>query len=163
MLMPRVHAGILGLVLTGLVVLPAAAQSWPSDSGPTGDQLGFALRQFERLSPPPIERNFGERVVPDMPVTDVPGTVEVGTPSIVPAPLPPAVSRSGRPYRTETGRAETGRAERRRGNIRSASGSRSTGRSGAVTWDELRRELSDRDQQIRDLQRQLDEERRSPR
>ncbi|MBP0494661.1 hypothetical protein [Roseomonas indoligenes] len=157
MLTPRLNAGILGLALTGLYVLPVAAQSWPSDSGPTSDYLGLTVRQFERLSPPPIERNLGERVVPDMPVTDVPGSVEVGTPSIVAAPLPPSTSRS-RSYRDEPRRTE-----RRRANIRSTAASRSVSRSGAVTWDELRRELSDRDQQIRDLQRQLDQERRSPR
>ncbi|MCR0983195.1 hypothetical protein [Roseomonas populi] len=155
MLMTRICAGFLGLSLVGLLPAPAAAQSWPSDSGPTGDYLGLSLRQFERLSPPPVERNLGERVVPDMPVTDVPGSVEVGTPYVA-TPLPSPSTRTARSDRTESRRTT-----RRRGssNIRSASG----GSSGAVSWDELRRELADRDQQIQDLRRQLDQERRSSR
>ena len=84
---------------------PAAAQSWPGDSGPNGDMLGLTMRQYERLAPPPVEaERRAERVVPGMSAMDLAprGSVEVGSPATVTAACP-ASSRRRDPVARATG------------------------------------------------------------
>lgn len=139
--------GLLGLGLLGLAAMPAAAQTWPSDSGLTGDYLGSTVRQFERLSPPPVESvQRAERPVPGMPLTDVPvGMVDVGFPvAATPLRAPEAGSR---------------RAMRRGAQHRtvraSARGSASTTRRSGSREAELTRELAERDREIQELRQRL--------
>ena len=163
MLKPQIGGGLLGLGLLGLLgllqlaALPAAAQSWPSDSGPNGDYLRATMRQFERLSPPPVEEvGRAERIVPDMPITDVPGgSVDVGLPVVVSSPLGAAEAaprrRSARPG------ARPG-AQRRPVRPANSTARRPRGREA-----ELARELADRDRQIQELRRRLDDRQRESR
>lgn len=141
---PRIRAGLLGLGLIGLAALPAAAQSWPSDSGPTGDYLGSSLRQFDRLSPPPIESlGRGERPVPDMAVTDLPGSTAYASP----APAKPRRAARAAPRRVASPAAP------RRPQAAVASQPRQDREA------ELARELADRDRRIRELESQIGAER----
>jgi hypothetical protein len=154
----RMRLGLLGLGLSGLLALPAAAQGWPGESGPTGDQLGMTIRQFERLRPPPVETGMGERAVPDLTTSDLPiGSVDVGLPMIG-AP-PPVVNRT-------SARRVARRDARRRsqGNVTAVRSSE--GPSYAETRsqeesriDRLERELAARGRQIEQLQQQIDQER----
>ncbi|WP_458095418.1 hypothetical protein [Roseomonas sp. WA12] len=144
---PRSLCGLLGLGLLGLAAMPAAAQTWPSDSGPTGDYLGSTVRQFERLSPPPVESvQRAERPVPGMPLTDVPiGTVDVGFP-VVATPLRAPEAGSRRAMRRGA-QPRTVRA--------SARGSASTTRRSGNREAELTRELAERDREIQELRQRL--------
>ncbi|MBP0444413.1 hypothetical protein J8J14_06430 [Roseomonas sp. SSH11] len=147
MVTPRIRAGLFGLGLLGLAASPVAAQSWPSDSGPTGDYLGSAVRQFERLAPPPIEAaGRAERPVPNLPITDVPGgAVDVGMPVITSAPLmerstpQPRASRRA-PYRQ--GRATSVRT-----------------RSPDIRESRLERRIAAQERRIQELERQLQQSR----
>jgi hypothetical protein len=158
MLGSRMRLGLLGVGLAGLLALPAAAQGWPGESGPTGDQLGLTIRQFERLRPPPIETGMGERAVPDLTAFDLPiGSVEVGLPMIG-AP-PPMVNR------TPPRRAARRDARRRsQGNVTAVRSSEGQGYAETRTQEEsridrLERELAARGRQIEQLQQQVDQER----
>jgi hypothetical protein len=150
----RMRLGLLGLGLSGLLALPAAAQGWPGESGPTGDQLGMTIRQFERLRPPPVETGMGERAVPDLTTSDLPiGSVDVGLPMIG-AP-PPVVNRTS---------ARRDARRRSQGNVTAVRSSE--GPSYAETRsqeesriDRLERELAARGRQIEQLQQQIDQER----
>ena len=148
MLKARIREGLLGLGLLGFAAMPAAAQTWPSDSGPTGDLLGATVRQFERLSPPPVEEvDRAERPVPGMPLSDVPGgSVDVGLPAVVSTPLRPTEAGSRRSVRQGAQRRPV-RASARR----SVSATRRPGSREA----ELSRELAERDREIQELRRRL--------
>ncbi|HEY8610787.1 MAG TPA: hypothetical protein VIL69_05775 [Roseomonas sp.] len=148
MLKPRMRAGLIGLGLIGLTALPAAAQSWPSESGPTGDFLGATIRQFDRLAPPPVEAaGRGERPVPGMPVTDLPGgSVDVGRPAIVSAPQPDQGATLRRAARRGTGRHAVTATPARRPRNREA---------------QLARELAERDRRIQQLEQQIEQDRRA--
>ena len=138
MLTPRIRLGLLGLGLLGLSTLPAAAQSWPSDSGPTGDYLGSTVRQFERLAPPPVEASGrGERPVPNMPVTDLPGTLGAGQGSFTAARQ---VEPPSRMARRSTHRARSAAPRHRGAESREA---------------RLERILAAQDRRIRELERQV--------
>ncbi|SHI56735.1 hypothetical protein SAMN02745194_00606 [Roseomonas rosea] len=141
MLTPRIPMGLLGLGLIGLSALPAAAQSWPSDSGPTGDYLGSTVRQFERLAPPPVEAGGrGERPVPNMRATDLPGvSVDMAPPALSPA--------------RQAERAVPRRATRRGAYRAPAAASRSRGTQSREA--RLERALAAQDRRIRELERQI--------
>lgn len=142
--------GLIGFCLLGRS-LPAAAQSWPGESGPTGDALGLTLRQFDRMDPPPIEATGrAERVVPNMPrMAPLPnGSVDVGLPVITSrAPAYRGSSRVSRPLRRQEAR-------------RRAPAVLPTTRASHGREKELSRELAGRDRQIRELQRQIEDSRR---
>jgi hypothetical protein len=139
MLVSPMRIGLLGLM--ALMVPPAQAQSWPGDSGPSGDLLRGALQQFERLDRPPVEMTG--RLRPDL-LSDLPeGSVDVGQPSIT----PPAAS--ARPAR----RSFTPRETRRRSSPAVVPVAR---RSEESRIDRLERELAERGREIERLQRQIE-------
>lgn len=153
--------GLLGAGLIGLCLMaatqPVAAQSWPSESGPRGDMLGFSLRQFERLDPPPVEAGArAERVVPNLSPTDLMpgGLVDVGMP-IVSRPL--AAPGRARAYRPAPA---VRRPVSRQGVQRPVRTARPMVREAGNRERELSRELADRDRQIRELQRVIEDGRR---
>ncbi|MFH5925537.1 hypothetical protein [Roseomonas xinghualingensis] len=141
---------LLGLSLSGLLVLPAMAQGWPGESGPNGDHLGLTMRQFDRLGPPPIEAGMGERQVPDLTVTDLPAvTVYTGTPVL---DLPPVASPAPPP------RAPRHEARRRGQDSQPPRTARSSIREES-RLDRLERELAERGRQIEQLQQQIAQDR----
>jgi len=139
---PPVLASLI-LALAALVPADGFAQSWPSDSGPTGDYLRATTRQFERLAPAPIEsEGRGERAVPDMPITDVPGgSVDVGIPVVTPLPMDRTAPRTRAPRR-EAYRPVQAEARPRRPAPSSREG-------------RLERELARQNERIRALERQI--------
>ena len=149
-------AGLLGLCLVAMDS-PAGAQSWPSDAGPRGDMLGLTLRQFERLDPPPVEAvSRAERVVPNLSPADLTpgGSVDVGLP-IVGRPL--TAPGSGRAYRPAPAvRRPVLHRQARRG----TPDARPVVRAAGNREKELSRELADRDRQIQELQRVIEDSRR---
>lgn len=152
----RIRGAMLGLGLLGFGAMPAVAQTWPSDSGPTGDYLGATIRQFERLSPPPVEEvGRAERPVPDMPLTDVPrGSVDVGLPMVVSTPLRPPEAGSRRSARRDVQRRPVRASSRHSVSATRRSGSREA---------ELSRELAERDREIQELRQRLDDRQRDSR
>lgn len=130
--------GMLGWVMLCISTLPAHAQNWPSDSGPTGDYLGSSLRQFERLAPPPSEMDARrERPVPNLPVTDLPQTsVEVGLPQAAPS-------------RQRSTRQPTIRREHRQVSATSRQ------RHAAKPGRSVEQRLAEQERRIQDLERQL--------
>lgn len=157
--------GLSGLMVLGsafvglwLAVLsaPVLAQSWPSESGPNGDVLGFTLRQFDRMDPPPVEAGpRAERVVPNMPRADLlpSGTIDVGMPVITRSALPDrGRSRGGRSVRAP--------GLRRQDMRRSEPGMTHVARRPRGRGQNLARELADRDRQIWELRRQIEDDRR---
>ncbi|WP_043833130.1 hypothetical protein [Muricoccus aerilatus] len=152
------RCGLLGTGLLGLCLVamgrPAGAQSWPSDAGPRGDMLGLTLRQFERLDPPPIEAvSRAERVVPNLSPADLmpSGSVDVGLP-VVGRPL--AAPGSGRAHRPALAARRPILHRQARGGTPAA---RPVVRAAGEREKELSRELADRDRQIRELRREIDD------
>lgn len=162
--------GLPGLTMlgSGLVVLwlaalplPVLAQSWPSDAGPNSDILGFTLRQFNQMAPPPVEAGArAERAVPNMPQTDLipSGMVDVGMPMITRRPLfDSSQERATRSPRASDTRRRNTRRQDVRYNVRGATPMAQRSRS---REQELARELADRDRQILEMRRQIEDDRR---